>query len=84
MRVRRALFQDTISLAAMSDALSRSPDYQVLRRLVPRLLTPSVGQDTRTAVLLDTEIYFSISALIRAAIASTGNGFVITDIPGPR
>jgi DNA polymerase-3 subunit epsilon len=50
------MFQDTISLAAMADALSRSPDYRVLRRLVPRLpYTPSVGQDTRTAVLLDTE-----------------------------
>lgn len=50
------MFQDTISLAAMADALSRSPDYRVLRRLVPRLpFTPSVCQDTRTAVLLDTE-----------------------------
>ena len=50
------MFQDTISLAAMADTLSRSPDYRVLRRLIPRI--PSVlpiGQDTRTAVLLDTE-----------------------------
>ena len=53
---REAMFQDTISLAAMADALSRSEDYRVLRRLIPRLpSTPSTGQDTRTAVLLDTE-----------------------------
>jgi DNA polymerase-3 subunit epsilon len=50
------MFQDTISLAAMADALSLSLDYRVLRRLVPRLpSTPSVGQVSRTAVLLDTE-----------------------------
>jgi DNA polymerase-3 subunit epsilon len=50
------MFQDTVSLAAMADTLSRSQDYRVLRRLVPRLpYTPSTGQDTRTAVLLDTE-----------------------------
>lgn len=50
------MFQDTISLAAMADALSLSPDYRVLRRLVPRMpIPPSVGLETRTAVLLDTE-----------------------------
>jgi DNA polymerase-3 subunit epsilon len=50
------MFQDTISLAAMADTLSRSPDYRVLRRLVPRIPSvPPIGQDTRTAVLLDTE-----------------------------
>jgi DNA polymerase-3 subunit epsilon len=50
------MFQDTISLAAMADALSRSADYHVLRRLVPRLpYLPSVDQAVRTAVLLDTE-----------------------------
>jgi DNA polymerase-3 subunit epsilon len=50
------MFQDTISLAAMADTLSRSPDYRVLRRPVPRIPSvPPVGQDTRTAVLLDTE-----------------------------
>ena len=50
------MFQDTISLAAMADTLSLSPDYRVLRRLVPRLpYLPSIGQETRTAVLLDTE-----------------------------
>ena len=50
------MFQDTISLAAMADALSLSADYRVLRRLVPRqLYSPVIGQDVRTAVLLDTE-----------------------------
>jgi DNA polymerase-3 subunit epsilon len=50
------MFQDTISLAAMADALSRSTDYRVLRRLVPRLpFTPSISQNTKTAILLDTE-----------------------------
>ena len=52
----QAMFQDTISLAAMADALSLSPDYRVLRRLVPRLpYVPSTHLDTKTAVLLDTE-----------------------------
>jgi DNA polymerase-3 subunit epsilon len=50
------MFQDTLSLAAMADTLSRSPDYRILRRLVPRLPSvPPVGLDTKTAVLLDTE-----------------------------
>ena len=50
------MFQDTISLAAMADALSRSADYRVLRRLTPRIPSvPLIGHDTRTAVLLDTE-----------------------------
>jgi DNA polymerase-3 subunit epsilon len=50
------MFQDTISLAAMADTLNLSSDYRVLRRLVPRLPSaPSVEQDIRTAVLLDTE-----------------------------
>jgi DNA polymerase III subunit epsilon len=50
------MFQDTSSLARMADTLSRSPDYRVLRRLVPRLpFVASIGQNTRTAVLLDTE-----------------------------
>jgi DNA polymerase-3 subunit epsilon len=50
------MFQDTISLAAMADALSLSADYRVLRRLIPRsTYTPSIGHDTKTAVLIDTE-----------------------------
>src|ERR1700733_8034808 len=50
------MFQDTISLAAMADALSLSADYRVLRRLVPRQpYTAPVGLDIKTAILLDTE-----------------------------
>jgi DNA polymerase-3 subunit epsilon len=50
------MFQNTISLFAMADALSLSPDYRVLRRLAPRLpYVPSSGAEARTAVLLDTE-----------------------------
>jgi DNA polymerase-3 subunit epsilon len=50
------MFLDTISLAEMADALSRSDDYRGLRRLVPRIRSvPSIRQDIRTAVLLDTE-----------------------------
>lgn len=45
-----------MNLAAMAEALGRSTDYRVLRRLVPRTpLAPSIGMDTKTAVLLDTE-----------------------------
>lgn len=50
------MFQNIISLAAMAETLSLSPDYRVLRRLVPR--TPvalSTCLETKTAVLLDTE-----------------------------
>ena len=40
----------------MAEALSRSTDYRVLRRLVPRtIFTPSVGESTKTGILLDTE-----------------------------
>ncbi|MCS3763047.1 3'-5' exonuclease [Bradyrhizobium centrosematis] len=50
------MFQDPTNLAAMAEALSRSADYRVLRRLVPRQPCPSpVGCETRTAILLDTE-----------------------------
>jgi DNA polymerase-3 subunit epsilon len=50
------VFPDVASLAIMAEALGRSTDYRVLRRLVPRLpIAPSVGQDTKTAILLDTE-----------------------------
>ena len=50
------MFQDNTSLAAMAEALSRSADYRVLRRLVPRTtFTPSVGEGTKTGILLDTE-----------------------------
>jgi DNA polymerase-3 subunit epsilon len=50
------MVQDNTSLAAMAEALSRSTDYRVLRRLVPRAtFTPSVGESTKTGILLDTE-----------------------------
>jgi len=44
------------NLAAMAEALSRSADYRVLRRLVPRTLSAlTVGRETRIGILLDTE-----------------------------
>ncbi|WP_338699931.1 3'-5' exonuclease [Bradyrhizobium sp. 26S5] len=43
-------------LAEIAGILEQSPDYRVQRRLVPRSdFTPSEGQSTRTAVLLDVE-----------------------------
>jgi hypothetical protein len=50
------MFQETTDLAAMAEALSRSADYRVLRRLVPRPASqPTMGQECRTGILLDTE-----------------------------
>ncbi|MHC2576538.1 DNA polymerase-3 subunit epsilon [Bradyrhizobium diazoefficiens] len=50
------MLHDPTDLAAMADALSRSADYRVLRRLVPRPAIPStIGHDCRTGILLDTE-----------------------------
>lgn len=50
------MFQDTTDLAAMPEALSRSTDYRVLRRLVPRTTsTPAIRQEFNTGILLDTE-----------------------------
>ncbi|WP_049819911.1 3'-5' exonuclease [Bradyrhizobium japonicum] len=47
---------DPADLPAMAEALSRSPDYRVLRRLVARpTYMPTVGQEVRTGILLDTE-----------------------------
>jgi DNA polymerase-3 subunit epsilon len=44
------------TLAAMAEALTKSADYRVLRRLVPRAtFTPSVEQITKTGILLDVE-----------------------------
>lgn len=43
------------TLAAMAEALARSADYRVLRRLVPRAsFTPSI-EHAKTAILLDVE-----------------------------
>ncbi|TWI76473.1 DNA polymerase-3 subunit epsilon [Bradyrhizobium huanghuaihaiense] len=50
------MFEDGMNLAAMAEALGRSADYRVLRRLIPRALSmPAGDQGTKTAVLLDTE-----------------------------
>ncbi|MCS3892103.1 DNA polymerase-3 subunit epsilon [Bradyrhizobium japonicum USDA 38] len=50
------MLQHTTDLAAMAEALSRSSDYRVLRRLVPRIpLARPTAQETRTGILLDTE-----------------------------
>ncbi|WLC16639.1 3'-5' exonuclease [Bradyrhizobium diazoefficiens] len=47
---------DQADLAAMAEVLARSPDYRVLRRLVARrTYMPTVGQEVRTGILLDTE-----------------------------
>lgn len=45
-----------LSLAAMADALAKSADYRVLRRLRPRTnFASSDGQKTKTGILLDVE-----------------------------
>ncbi|MCA1530865.1 3'-5' exonuclease [Bradyrhizobium yuanmingense] len=50
------MLHDDFSLAAMAEALAQSPDYRVLRRLVPRPpYTPTAGREVRTGILLDTE-----------------------------
>src|SRR6516165_612418 len=50
------MLQGNTSLAAMAEELSRSTDYRVLRRLVPRTtFAPSVSESTKTGILLDME-----------------------------
>ena len=40
----------------MAEALAKSADYRVLRRLIPReVFTSSIGQNTKTGILLDVE-----------------------------
>lgn len=47
---------DRADLAMMAEALAKSPDYRVLRRLVPRTeFTSSAGQATKAGILLDVE-----------------------------
>jgi DNA polymerase III subunit epsilon len=47
---------EEINLAAMAETLAQSPDYRVLRRLIPRTqFTSSEGQATKTGILLDVE-----------------------------
>ena len=48
--------ENDITLFAMAEALAKSADYRVLRRLVPRTtFAPSIGQSTKTGILLDVE-----------------------------
>ncbi|CUT13443.1 DNA polymerase III subunit epsilon [Bradyrhizobium sp.] len=50
------MFQNASDLAGMAEALSRSTDYRVLRRLVPRPVSQTItGLDCRTGILLDIE-----------------------------
>lgn len=54
--LRNEHFPDPADLAAMADVLGRSPDYRVLRRLVPRTpFVPDPALATKTGVLIDTE-----------------------------
>jgi DNA polymerase III epsilon subunit-like protein len=47
---------EEINLAAMAETLGKSPDYRVLRRLVPRTeFTSCEGQATKTGIMLDVE-----------------------------
>jgi DNA polymerase-3 subunit epsilon len=47
---------EEINLAAMAETLGKSPDYRVLRRLVPRTEFASCeGQPTKTGIMLDVE-----------------------------
>jgi DNA polymerase-3 subunit epsilon len=50
------MLENDVTLAAMAEALAKSADYRVLRRLVPRTtFSPSIGQSTKTGILLDVE-----------------------------
>lgn len=47
---------ENVNLAKMAETLAQSPDYRVLRKLVPRdEFAACEGQDTRTGILLDVE-----------------------------
>jgi DNA polymerase-3 subunit epsilon len=47
---------DEINLADLAAILEKSPDYRILRRLVPRTeFAPTNGQSTKAGVLLDVE-----------------------------
>ncbi|WGS20158.1 MULTISPECIES: 3'-5' exonuclease [unclassified Bradyrhizobium] len=50
------MLEPDLTLAAMAEALAKSTDYRVLRRLVPRtMFSSSIGQSTKTGILIDTE-----------------------------
>ena len=50
------MLPEEVNLAEMAEALAKSGDYRVLRRLVPRTeFASSEGQTTRTGIMLDVE-----------------------------
>jgi DNA polymerase III subunit epsilon len=50
------MLQDSTDFSAMAEALVRSGDYRVLRRLIPRAVSiPSIERVCRTGVILDVE-----------------------------
>lgn len=49
------MLANDLTLAAMAEALAQSPDYRVLRRLVPRTSFPPSTGPAKTAILLDVE-----------------------------
>ena len=50
------MLENDLTLAAMAEALAKSTDYRVLRRLVPRkTFNASIGLSTKTGILLDVE-----------------------------
>ena len=50
------MLEDNVDLAALAEALVRSGNYRVLRRLVPRAASiPSTDQVCRTGIILDVE-----------------------------
>ena len=50
------MLENDTALAAMAEALAKSADYRILRRLVPRKASPSsVGEPTKIGILLDVE-----------------------------
>jgi DNA polymerase III subunit epsilon len=50
------MLESDLTLAAMAEALERSTDYRVLRKLVPRsAFWPANGESAKTAVIMDVE-----------------------------
>jgi DNA polymerase-3 subunit epsilon len=50
------MLPEETNLAAMAETLGKSPNYRVLRRLVPRTEFASCeGQETKTGIMLDVE-----------------------------
>src|ERR1700757_471896 len=50
------MLENDVTLAAMAEALAKSANYRVLRRVEPRTtFSPSMGQRTKTGILLDVE-----------------------------